>query len=85
MVLVEEIPWLHFVKLNHIRKLSLNEQVSAYRQHVCDIEQIRACGGASKNSAISEPIIETKGFLQQEDLFYILQEDGSKIYITQQV
>jgi len=85
MIFVEEIPWLHFVKLNHIRKLSLNEQVSAYRQHVCDIEQIRACGGISRVAAISEPIIENSGFLQQEDLFYILQEDGSKIYITQQV
>lgn len=77
MVLVEEIPWLHFVKLNHIRKLSLNEQVSAYRQHVCDIEQIRACGGKSTTK-----VIGNIGFLQQEDLYYILQEDGSKIYIT---
>lgn len=77
MILVEEIPWLHFVKLNHIRKLSLNEQVSAYRQHLCDIEQIRACGGKS-----STKVIENIGFLQQEDLFYILQEDGSKIYVT---
>jgi len=77
MILVEEIPWLHFVKLNSIRKLSLNEQVSAYRQHLCDIEQIRACGGKSTRKAI---VLE--GFLQQEDLFYILQEDGSKIYVT---
>jgi hypothetical protein len=77
MILVEEIPWLHFVKLNHIRKLPLNEQVSAYRQHVCDIEQIRACGGKSKSTQIAN-----EGFLQQEDLFYILQEDGSKIYVT---
>ena len=77
MILVEEIPWLHFVKLNHIAKLPLNEQVSAYRQHVCDIEQIRACGGKSTTKAI-----ENIGFLQQEDLNYILQEDGSYIIIT---
>ena len=78
-MIVEEIPWLHFVKLNHIRKLPLNEQVQAYRQHVCDIEQIRACGGKSITRTI-----EIEGFLQQEDLFYILQEDGSKIYITKE-
>lgn len=78
-MIVEEIPWLHFVKLNHIRKLPLNEQVQAYRQHVCDIEQIRACGGKSKTRTI-----QNVGFLQQEDLFYILQEDGSKIYVTQE-
>ena len=79
MIFVEEIPWLHFVKLNHIRKMPLQEQVQAYRQHVCDIEQIRACGGKSTTR-----IIENVGFLQQEDLFYILQEDGSKIYVTQE-
>lgn len=77
MIIVEEIPWLHFVKLNHVRKLPLSEQVQAYRQHLCDIEQIRACGGASKTKRIV-----SEGFLQQENLFYILQEDGSKIYIT---
>lgn len=77
MIFVEEIPWLHFVKLNHIAKLPLNEQVSAYRQHVCDIEQIRACGGKSTTK-----VIGNIGFLEQENLFYILQEDGSKIYIT---
>jgi hypothetical protein len=84
MILVEEIPWLHFVKLNSIRKLSLNEQVSAYRQHLCDIEQIRACGGGSNNFSKQNQII-TEGFLQQEDLFYLLQEDGSKIYITTEI
>lgn len=80
MILVEEIPWLHFVKLNHIRKLSLNEQVSAYRQHVCDIEQIRACGGKSTTKRIG-----ISGVLLQEDLFDLLQEDGSQIYITSEV
>lgn len=78
-MLVEEIPWLHFVKLNHIRKLSLSEQVQAYRQHICDVEMIRACGGKSTTR-----VIQNVGFLQQEDLFYILQEDGSKIYVTQE-
>lgn len=80
MVIVEEIPWLHFVKLNHIRKLPLNEQVSAYKQHLCDIEQIRMCGGKSKRK-----VIEYVGYLQQENLFYVLQEDGSKIYVTAEV
>lgn len=80
MILVEEIPWLHFVKLNHIRKLPLNEQISAYRQHVCDIEQIRACGGKSGRKEI-----RITGVLLQEDLFDLLQENGSQIYITSEV
>lgn len=36
-------------------------------------------GGASQTGVIG-PVNE--GFLQQEDLNYILQEDGSKIYVT---
>lgn len=80
MILVEEIPWLHFVRLNHIAKLPLNEQVSAYRQHLCDVEQIRACGGKS-----SRKEIRITGVLLQEDLFDLLQEDGSQIYITSEV
>lgn len=77
MIIIEEIPWLHFVKLNHIRKLPLQEQVQAYRQHVCDVEQIRFCGGKSKTE-----VITNLRYLQQEDLYYILQEDGSKIFVT---
>ena len=30
-------------------------------------------------------ILVEEGFLQQEDLFYILQEDGSKIYVTVEI
>lgn len=80
MIIVEEIPWLHFVKFNHIKKLPLSEQVSAYRKHLCDIEQIRMCGGKSKRK-----VIENIGYLQQENLYYVLQEDGSKIYVTGEV
>jgi hypothetical protein len=35
------------------------------------------CGGKSKRK-----IIGNIGYLQQEDLNYILQEDGSKIFVT---
>lgn len=37
------------------------------------------CGGASAPQTVS---IVNEGFLQQEDLYYILQEDGNKIYVT---
>lgn len=80
MMIVEEIPWLHFVRLNHIRKLPLNEQVNAYRQHLCEVELIRSCGGKSKTK-----LIGNIGYLQQENLYYILQEDGSKIYVTGEI
>lgn len=80
MVIVEQMPWLHFVKLSHISKLPLEEQVRKYRLYLCELETIRVgieCGGKSATRQIVN-----EGFLQQEDLYYILQEDGSKIYIT---
>lgn len=80
MVIVEEVPWLHFVKLSHISKLPLEEQVRKYRLYLCELEAIRvdiSCGGKSATRRIVN-----EGFLQQENLYYILQEDGSKIYIT---
>jgi hypothetical protein len=79
-MIIEDIPWLHFVKLPNIAKLPLSEQVQKYRQHLCEVEMIRhsiECGGRSTTKTIVQ-----EGFLQQEDLYYILQEDGSKIYVT---
>jgi hypothetical protein len=79
-MIIEDIPWLHFVKLSNIAKLSLSEQVQKYRQHLCEVEMIRysiECGGKSATKTIVQ-----EGFLQQEDLYYILQEDGSRIYVT---
>lgn len=80
MVIVEQIPWLHYVKLPQVAKLTLEEQVQSYRKYLCELEVIRInleCGGKSATSQIV-----SEGFLQQEDLYYILQEDGSKIYVT---
>ena len=80
MIIVEQISWLHFVKLASISKLPLEEQVQKYRQYLCELEMIRhsiECGGKSATRQIVN-----EGFLQQEDLYYILQEDGSKIYVT---
>ena len=80
MVIVEQIPWLHYVKLPQVAKLTLEEQVQSYRKYLCELEVIRVnleCGGKSATGQIVN-----EGFLQQEDLYYILQEDGSKIYVT---
>jgi len=80
MIIVEQISWLHFIKLPNVSKLPLEEQVQKYRQYLCELEMIRhgiECGGKSATKQIVN-----EGFLQQEDLYYILQEDGSKIYVT---
>jgi len=80
MIIVEQIPRLHYVKLPQVAKLTLEEQVQSYRKYLCELEMIRVgieCGGKSATRQIVN-----EGFLQQEDLYYILQEDGSKIYVT---
>jgi hypothetical protein len=82
MVIVEQMPWLHYVKLPHVAKLTLEEQVQSYRKYLCEIEVVRInleCGGRSQGP--TKQIVQ-EGFLQQENLYYILQEDGSKIYVT---
>ena len=78
----EEILWPQFVKIEHISKLSLNEQVAAYQQYIYDLDTARQSWLAYQNKGPFAFAEETEGFLLQEDLFYILQEDNSKIIIT---
>lgn len=54
------------------------EELCAIKMHY----SIKECGGAS---APTGKTIVQEGFLQQEDLYYILQEDGSKIYVTVEI
>jgi hypothetical protein len=85
MNIFEEILWPQFIKIEHVSKLPLNEQVAAYKQYIYDLD-------AARQSWIS---YQTKGpeekYLAQEesfnnsgvlDYYLILQEDGSKIIIT---
>ena len=80
-----ELTWPHFKELNHVRGLSLNEQVTLYNQYLTELNHKRQCyiqqinwlecnKGARK--------LKNIGFLLQEDLFDLEQEDGSKILIT---
>lgn len=67
------VTWQEFVKQPHISRLSLNEQTSQYtiylhQYHLIRAEYIRGSG--------------RDFFLQQENLFYILQENGGRIKIT---
>ena len=80
MNIFEEILWPQFVKIEHISKLPLNEQVAAYKQYIYDLDTARQNWINYQNKG-PRPIIEL-GFLLQEDLFDLLQEDGSNIIIT---
>ena len=72
-----DITWSQFKRIPHVSRLSLNEQIREYEGycHWYQMNYTIMCGKGGK----SDP---GPGFLQQEDLFYILQEDGSKIIIT---
>jgi len=78
----EEILWPQFVKLDWVSKLPLNEQVQRYNTYLDELTAVRHKHYIEYQMKGSGPRIVNSGFLQQEDLFYILQEDGSKIYIT---
>lgn len=87
-----DISWQHFCQLPQIKRLPLQEQIIRYNiliEELCAMKLYYSskiyqdCGGKSTDAA--EKRIISEGFLQQEDLFYILQEDGSKIYVTIEV
>ena len=80
MSIFEEILWPQFIKIERISKLPLNEQVAAYQQYVWDLSIQRQNWLNYQNKGPLNP--KEEGFLLQEDLFDLLQEDGSKIIIT---
>jgi len=80
MNIFEEILWPQFIKLDIINKLPLHEQVKKYNQYMYDLSIARQNW---LNDQPKGPLSKPKpGFLQQENLFYILQENGKKIIIT---
>ena len=73
-----ELTWQQFRNLNNIRILTESEQIKQYHFYLDRLtnERIR------QNKGPKQLRIQVTGFLLQEDLFLIQQEDGSGIYIT---
>ena len=73
-----ELSWQQFRNQSHIRILTENEQIRQYRFYLDALanERIR------QNKGPKQLRLQITGFLLQEDLFLIQQEDGSGIYIT---
>ena len=90
MNIFEEILWPQFVKIEHISKLPLTEQVAAYQQYIYDLDVARQNWLLYQNKGLFlGQSIQNIGLLAQEefdsitqDYFTILQEDGSGIYVT---
>tara|TARA_B110000027_G_scaffold132959_1_gene160296 strand:+ start:45 stop:317 length:273 start_codon:yes stop_codon:yes gene_type:complete len=80
-----EIHWLNFRKLPKINPLSLNEQTKKYNQYISELTYQRNVylhwlEGHKKGD--KKKTLQNVGFLLQEDLFNIQQEDGNNIFIT---
>ena len=73
MDIFNEILWPQFIQLNEVRSLPLNEQVKKYNQYIYELNEARHNWNAYQNKGPRE------AFLLQEDGFFLLQEDGSKI------
>jgi len=71
-----EIPWQQFVCLDFIRNLPLNEQKIKYNQYLYELSVARSSWIEYQNKGPQQ------NFLLQENLDFLLQEDGSKIIIT---
>jgi len=81
MNIFEEISWPEFIQQVHVKPLPLNEQVKYYNQYIWDLNQARQNWLTYQNKG-KRLTLQNVGFLLQEDLFDLEQEDGSKIFIT---
>ena len=73
-----ELTWLQFKNKDNIRTLNENEQVRQYRFYLDELANQRI----NQNKGPKQLRLQITGFLLQEDLFLIQQENGSGIYIT---
>lgn len=73
-----ELTWQQFRNQNHISILNENEQIRQYHFYLDGLSnQIH-----QQNKGPEQLRLQITGFLLQEDLFLIQQENGSGIYIT---
>ena len=79
-----EIHWLNFRKLPEIQPLPLNEQTRRYNLYINELTYERNVYLAWLEGHKKGPLLKIRniGFLLQENLFDLEQEDGSKIFIT---
>lgn len=76
------ISWQQFVKQPHVSRLTLNEQTYHYQMY---LHQYNMMAAQSVRGGSHDPNYVITGLLLQEDFFYLLQEDGSNIMITQDI
>ena len=76
-----EIPWQTFKTLPNIQRLSLNEQRLQYHYYIQSLEKTKHNSQIQTWTTVPEAGDSFDGLLQ-ENLHFLLQEDGNKIRIT---
>ena len=81
MNIFEELAWHQFKQLKEVRDLPLNEQVNKYNKYLWELSLARDyyLQYQAKGKRLT---LQNVGFLLQEDLFNLQQEDGNNIFIT---
>ena len=74
-----ELTWKQFQSLSNIKNLPLNEQARRYRFYLEELSNQISI--QNKGTQAPKTIPAYSGYLLQENFDYILQEDGSKIYL----
>ena len=81
-----EVLWPNFQKLEHIKDLSLKEQTVQYNGYLSELEEQRIAyyNWLNENVYKGDSFAgdTNDGFLLQENLFYISQENGAELLIT---
>ena len=79
-----EISWPKFIQLPEIQPLPLNEQVKKYNLYIDELTYERIVYAKWLEGHKKGPLLKIRniGFLLQENLFDLEQEDGNKIFIT---
>ena len=83
MNIFEELSWSQFQQLNEVRNLPLNEQVNQYNTYIWELSLARDYYLQYQAKGPKQLTLQETGFLLQENLFDLEQENGSKIIITQ--
>ena len=81
--ILNEITWPQFRQLREVQNLSERDRIKHYNFYLEQLNTARFQHWYSHQpKGENGRVVVTEGFLQQENLSYILQENGSKIYIT---
>ncbi len=81
MDIFNELAWHQFKQLKEVLDLPLNEQVNKYNRYLWELSLARDyyLQYQAKGKRLT---LQNVGFLLQEDLFNLQQEDGNNIFIT---